>query len=79
MTVRKDISVVFEEISIDAARLCDVAYSKLADLVEDELGHANPEICNIEDAEFLLAIQKAIAKKAPYIVLKVSYQKEESK
>ena len=72
-------SVIFEEIPVNAERLSDVAYSKLVDLVEDELGHSEPEICYIEEAEFLLAIQKAIIKKAPYIILKVSYPKEENK
>lgn len=80
MTIRKDIPVVFEEIKIDAARLSNLAYSKLADMIEEELSDAIPETCNIDEAIFLLELQKALAKKAPYIILKVTYpEKEESK
>jgi len=67
-------------IAIDAARLANITYSKLADLIEEELSDAIPEICNIDEAIFLLELQKSLAKKESLIVLKVNYpEKEESK
>ena len=67
-------------IIVDAARLGNIAYSLLSNLMEEGLADSEPELCSVVEAEFLVALKKALAQKSPYIILKVNYpQQEESK
>jgi hypothetical protein len=65
------------EITVKSTKLANFAYHCLADLMENSLSYTNLDLDAVEEAEVLVKIQKALAKKVSIILLRIEYEKEE--
>jgi len=60
-------------LEIKAEDLGNIAYARLAELMEDDLGKTSVEKTTIREAEFLIQIMKEISEQTPFITLRIKY------
>lgn len=61
------------EMEIPASRLSNMAWSRLHELLGEDLGSRQPELEPVQEAETLLQFKKALAMRADFVMLRIRY------
>ena len=67
------------ETEVKASILGNMAYSRLSEIVENDLGKSVAEVGSIHEAKFLLAIEEAISTGADFLQIRIRHESAEMK
>jgi hypothetical protein len=56
--------------------LGNLAYGRLTELLDGELGNTEPELSYVQEAKFLITVKEALAMKADFLTVRIRYDEE---